>query len=342
MGRLERMRAALKQQDDRRSGNNNNRQNQDKTIYPFWDIEENSNTVIRFLPDKDDNNPFIWVERLMINLPFSGVKGDPSSKPVTVRVPCMEMYGEPDYIIAETKPWWGTEFEDTARIYWKKRSYLFQGFVVRDGLNEKPEDKPENPIRRFIIGPQIHQIIKAFVNDPDVKDDPVDEIVGLDFKITKTMKGKYADYATSSFSRSSRPLSEEELDAINTYGLNNLSDFLPKKPTEEEQEMIKEMFAASVDGEAFDPERWGQHFKAYGSNESPDTDLANNPTVVNKPVAKVEPKVVPTPVVNDDDSNDDDTPFDTTATATVATTSDEEGGANSRAKAMLAAIRNRP
>ena len=44
----------------------------------------------------------------------------------------------------------------------------------------------------------------------------------------------------------------------------NLKDFLPKKPTDVELKVIKEMFEASVDGEAFDMDRWGQYFKPSG------------------------------------------------------------------------------
>ena len=44
------------------------------------------------------------------------------------------------------------------RKYWKKKSYIFQGFVTQNPLNE--DSTPENPIRRFIIGPQIFNIIR--------------------------------------------------------------------------------------------------------------------------------------------------------------------------------------
>ena len=63
----------------------------DKAIYPFWNIDEGTSTVLRFLPDGDPNNTFFWVERQMIRLTFPGVVGG-EQKPVTVQVPCMEMY----------------------------------------------------------------------------------------------------------------------------------------------------------------------------------------------------------------------------------------------------------
>ena len=46
--------------------------------------------------------------------------------------------------------------------------------------------------------------------------------------------------------------------------LFNLSDFLPKKPGEVEVKVMQEMFEASVDGEAYDADRWSQYFRPAG------------------------------------------------------------------------------
>ena len=54
------------------------------------------------------------------------------------------------------------------------------------------------------------------------------------------------------------------MQAVNTHGLFNLSDFLPKKPTDVELKVMKEMFEASVDGEAYDADRFGQYFRPAG------------------------------------------------------------------------------
>jgi len=54
------------------------------------------------------------------------------------------------------------------------------------------------------------------------------------------------------------------MNAINTHGLFNLSDFLPKKPGEVEVKVMQEMFEASVDGEAYDADRWSNYFRPSG------------------------------------------------------------------------------
>ena len=261
MASLAEIRAKLKEQESRTSGGSTS--GGDNAIFPFWNMKEGETSVLRFLPDGDESNTFFWKERLMIKLPFAGVKGETDSRPVQVQIPCMEMYGETCDILNEVRAWFkDPSLEDMGRKYWKKRSYVFQGFVTDSPLQE--DRTPENPIRRFIIGPQIFQIIKAALMDPDMEELPTDYTAGVDFRLAKTTKGGYADYSTSNWARRERPLGDAEMQAVNTHGLFNLSDFLPKKPTDVELKVMKEMFEASVDGEAYDADRFGQYFRPAG------------------------------------------------------------------------------
>lgn len=262
MSKLEEMRRRLKEAE-----NKTTTKTFDNSVYPIWNLKTDAEAVVRFLPDGDSNNAFFWRERQIIKLPFSGVKGETDSREVHVQVPCMEMYNATCPILAEVRAWFkDPALESMGKKYWKKRSYIFQGLVVLDGLDEK--EIPENPIRRLIIGPQIFQIIKASLMDSELEELPTDYVHGLDFRIKKGSKGGYADYSTSTWSRRERPLSDQELAAISKYGLFDLNEFLPKKPNEIELAIIKEMFEASVDGEAYDPERWGRYFKPAGLNQN--------------------------------------------------------------------------
>jgi len=100
--------------------------------------------------------------------------------------------------------------------------------------------------------------------DPEMENLPTDYQAGLDFNIKKTSKGGYADYNTSTWARKETALNADETAAIEQFGLYNLADFLPKKPSEVELKVIKEMFEASVDGQPYDPDRWGAYYKPYG------------------------------------------------------------------------------
>ena len=262
MASLAEIRARIAAQENKSNNKGSNTQS-DNAIYPHWNMDEGTTATIRFLPDGDTKNDFFWVERQIIKLPFNGVKGDPNVKQTVVQVPCVEMYGENCPILAEVRPWYKDEsLKEMANKYWKKRSYIFQGFVRANPLGD--DKTPANPIRRFIISPQIIPIIKAGLLDPEIMEIPTDYLRGLDFNIKKTSKGGYADYSTSNWARRESALTEAEAAAIEAHGLFNLAEFLPKKPSEAELRVIKEMFEASVEGRPYDTEKWGAYYRPFG------------------------------------------------------------------------------
>jgi hypothetical protein len=326
---LAEIRAKLQAQENRSQGGQSQG---DNAIYAHWNIPEGSSAKIRFLPDANTQNSFFWVERLMIRLPFAGIKGQADSKPVVVQVPCVEMYGDACPILAEVRTWFKDPgLEEMGRKYWKKKSYLFQGFVRENPLAD--DKTPENPIRRFVISPQIFNLIKAALMDPELESMPTDYTAGLDFTVTKTSKGGYADYSTSKWSRKETALTAQEQGAIDSFGLYNLSDFLPKRPGEVELKVIKEMFEASVDGQAYDPDRWSQYFKPSGFTGSKGSDDTEASTPA--PVAKAAPAPVQSSAPFDADEEED---------APVATAPVQAAAAkpsSQRAEDILAMIRNR-
>jgi hypothetical protein len=100
--------------------------------------------------------------------------------------------------------------------------------------------------------------------DPELEELPTDYVRGLDFRISKGAKGGFADYNGSKWARKESALTEAEQAAVDAHGLFDLSTFLPKKPSDVELKVIKEMFEASVDGQPYDNERWGQYFRPAG------------------------------------------------------------------------------
>jgi len=258
-------------------------------------MEEGQSATLRFLPDGNTKNTFFWVERAMIRLPFNGVKGEMESKQVFVQVPCVEMWGDACPVLAEVRTWFKDKsLEDMGRKYWKKRSYLFQGFVRENPISE--DKTPDNPIRKFIIGPQLFTLIKGALMDPELEELPTDLMRGLDFRITKTSKGGFADYNSSKWARKESALTEAEQAAIETHGLYDLSTFLPKRPGDVELKVIKEMFEASVDGQPYDTERWGQYFRPAGvaaPGGAAAGDAEDTPAPVAKPALKIATPAAP-------------------------------------------------
>jgi hypothetical protein len=232
-------------------------------------------------------------------------------------------------VLTEVRTWFKDKsLEEMGRKYWKKRSYIFQGFVRENPLSD--DKTPENPIRRFIIGPQIFTIIKGALMDPELEELPTDLLRGLDFRITKTSKGGYADYNTSKWARKESALTEAEQAAIETHGLYDLSTFLPKKPTDVEVKVIKEMFEASVDGQSYDAERWGQYFRPAGVSAPAGASSDSAPATTHNSPAPA----TTTPIPNAAGDFDDEEP-------PVATAPVEAKPSTQKAEDILAMIRAR-
>jgi hypothetical protein len=237
----------------------------DTSIYRHWEMALNATATLRFLADGNTDNPFFWVERDMIKLPFAGIKGKPEIKPLQVMVPCMQMYGEECPVLQEVRTWMkDPTLEEMARHYWKRRSYFYQGFVRESPFHES--DAPQNPIRQFIIGPQIHSLVLNMLMHRDLLESPCDIERGMDFTIKKTEKSGYANYDQSYWAFKESALSNTEREAVDKFGLKDLGSRLPPKPNAEAVKVIREMFEASIDGEMYDSDRWAKFFAPYGLN----------------------------------------------------------------------------
>ena len=174
--------------------------------------------------------------------------------------------------------------------------------------------------------------------DPEMEELPTDLMRGLDFRIVKTSKGGYADYSTSTWARKESSLTEVEQAAIDSHGLFDLSTFLPKKPGEAELRVIKEMFEASVNGEEYDLERWGNYYRPYGL-EAPAGSKASEQTSGNTQASApaVAPVVAPasTPVA------EASAPWDEPETASAPVQVPAAGTSSDKAQDILAMIRAR-
>lgn len=328
MASLAEIRARLAAQENKKNRSNNEGEG---PVYPHWNIEEGATAIVRFLEDANPDNPYFWVERTMFKLPFNGIVGDPSAgSNVIVQVPCMEMYGKKDAVLDEVRTWFkDTALEEMGRKYWKKRSYIFQGFVHSDPMNGPV---PENPVRRFLISPQIFNLIKNSLMDPEIENLPTDHNTGLDFRITKASKGGWADYSSSSWARKETALSDEEVAAITTHGLSNLSDFLPPEPSEEVQKVIVEMFEASVEGEPYDPARWGAYFTPPGMSKTGQDSNAAPATAS---------PVVETPVVETPEPVAEAVVVEEPVTAAASVEEAPASASSDKAQDILAMIRSR-
>ena len=175
-----------------------------------------------------------------------------------------------------------------------------------------------NPETAF--GPEI--IEKFEFNDVSLQDltKHMQKLTGINLIIDKELKGKITISASTAITVGDAW--RAYLSALNTGGYSLVKqgafysivqtrdirytttkiyqgDFLPKKPGEVEVKIMKEMFEASVDGEAFDMDRWGQYFRPAGVAQrtgDPNTTPAATTPAPTAPAATPAPEAAPAPV----------------------------------------------
>lgn len=307
MTSLQEMRERLKKQYSKEKESGEKQYKRTTPMFPFWNMEFDTTTTVRFLPDGNENNQNFWKEIIEIELPFAGIKGI-TRDTVKVKVPSMLMFQKKCQVKSEVSSWFNTEKDSLARKYWIKRSFLYQGFVRKTDLKED-DSSLENPIRLFRFNKELNDIILQYIMDDDVTTLPFDYEEGVDFRITKTKKGNYANYTASKFATKPSSLTEDEITAIENYGLYNLSDFTYSEPSRDEQQVIWNMFEDSIAGESYDPDKYEKYFVPLGyskykndNKEKVETGTNEDEMEIKKPVNISSKKSVPKV---EDDSDDD-------------------------------------
>ena len=292
------------------------------SVFPHWKLDDDSSCTVRFLPDGNADNTYFWVEKNVIKMPFPGVKGGNESTEVLVQVPCMEMYQKDCPVLQQIRPWFDDDSRKAlAKKYWKRRSFLLHGFIVDAGTVED-ENVSENSVVRFVVNNQIFTIIKNSLMDQNIEEIPTDYEKGLDFTISKTKDGNFADYSTSTWANKESALTQEQRDAIGESELPSLAKYLPREPDEKALDVIREMFAASIAGELYDLQKWGNYYKPFGLQVSNSASSNSSSTS-----AKKEPA-----------DETDDIPFDVSNNVTENNSSDDS---SQSAESILNMLRER-
>ena len=109
---------------------------------------------------------------------------------------------------------------------------------------------------------------------------------------------------------------------------------MPARPSAEQVDEIRRMFEASVDGQLYDPEEFGQFYRPPGMAAPANSAPASAPAVAPapQPVAEATPAPAPTP---------EPAPAPAPQPAPVAEAAPAEPGETKSAQDILAAIRAR-
>jgi hypothetical protein len=276
---LEQLKAAFKQPE--RSGNTlpNN-------YYPFWNMKNGEQAIVRFLPDKDSNNPLgFLVERLSHALTINGERKT---------IPCLRMYGEDCPICAVSAAYYKDGDKENGKKYWRKKSHIAQALIVEDPLDADDDtgETAEGKVKFISLSYQLYNVIKDAFESGELEEVPFAYENGCNFIIKKTQQGDYPNYTTGSkFARNESDLTADEIEYVEEQ-LAELSTLLPANPGREKVEAMLE--AALTGGEYVD------------DNDSASSKPAAAPKAEAAPAPKKEEVTEDTSSADSDDSGDAD------------------------------------
>lgn len=186
-----------------------------KKFYQFWKMPVDSTAIVRFLPDKNQDNPRKFlVENFTHKLNVGGK---------TKVVPCLSMYGEACPCCELSAKFYAEGDEDQGLKYYKKRSYIAQVVLIDSPFAEELEDGEQEAVVKLIdFGPKVFKCIQAGFKSGDLEEEPYFYKGGYNFRIKKTQSGKWPDYGTSSFAPKASDLDDDLVDLIkeNHYDLS--------------------------------------------------------------------------------------------------------------------------
>jgi hypothetical protein len=239
--KLDALKAAFGKQNENQNSANYGEQ------YPFWQMDDGEQAIIRFLPDQDEDNPLSFlVEKLMHTLHINGQRRS---------VPCLKMYGEKDCpICALSAKYYKEEDRINGKKYWRNKQHVARALIVKDPLKvEEGEESHEGKVRTITLSFQIYEAINQAFQSGELDEVPFAFEGGCDFiikkKIVKDGKNEYASYVYSSFARRSTDLDPE------TVELTDLASLLPAKVEYDELEKLLEADVTGSDVQESTPEK---------------------------------------------------------------------------------------
>lgn len=228
---LDQLRAAFKQ-------DTNNGPSRPNNYYPFWNIPDGSQAIVRYLPDANKDNPLgFLVEKLMHTLYINGEKKS---------VPCLRMYDEDCPICKVSQAYYKDGDRENGKKFWRKKQHIGQVIVVEDPLpaDTNTGENHEGKVRFVAIGFQVYNIIKDAFESGELDEVPFAFDGGTNFIIKKTRQGDYSNYSLSKFARRSTDLTEDEK-ALALDESIDLSTLLPQNPG---LEKVERMLEAALTG----------------------------------------------------------------------------------------------
>ncbi len=279
---LDQLKAAFKKPAQNEGGSRPN------NYYPFWNMEVGQQAIVRFLSDKNEDNPFGFVvEKLMHTLVINGENKS---------VACLKMHGEDCPICKVSSEYYKKEDKENGKKYWRKKQHLAQALIIEDPLkpDETTKETHEGKVRFLALGYQLYQVIQAAFEGGDLDEIPYNMDGGYDFVIRVTDQGGHNNYSIGSrFKAKPRSLTKTEKEVAKEQMID-LSTLLPANPGEEK---VAGMLTAALTGAPLADEPKGSK-KPSASSVPSDADDVDDVPVASKSSPKVDTSD------NDDDADE--------------------------------------
>lgn len=292
-------------------------------IYPFWNMPENAQAIIRFLPDKDENNPLgFLIKKHMHKLTINGE---------AKTVPCLKMYEDNCPICKVSAAYYKEGDKISGKKYWRSEQHIAQALIIEDPIvYENEEEKCLGKVKLITLNWQLFNIIKEACESGDLDELPFAYEGGTDFiikkTITKTADGDQAGYVIGTrFARKSTDLTPEQIEYV-TENIIDLSTTLPENPG---LDKIEALLEADMTGSMYhDP-----NASVKESAEKPKSDGIA--------FKKAEKKAEQKPDYDEDVPPFDEAPQQKSKPAPKHVEEDDDDDYDEEAAAILAKIKNR-
>lgn len=208
-----------------------------KLFFNFWKADMDTTSVVRFLPDADEENPMgFLVENLTHSLTINGKRET---------VPCLKMYGEECPICALSQDYYDEKSpnhnETLGKKYYRKKSYIGQVLVMETPI----EHDAEQLVKLIEFGPAVFKQIQAAFQSGDLEEAPYELKGGYNFRIKKTKSGEYASYTTSSFAPKQTDVGDDVIEQLELFDLKEY------RATKVSREQLEAMLVADQTGSTF-------------------------------------------------------------------------------------------
>jgi len=211
-----------------------------KKFFAFWKAPIDSTSVVRFLPDQDEENPMGFLaENLTHDLVVNGKRET---------VACLKMYGEDCPICALSSKYYDEKDPEhnkaLGKKYYRKKGYVAQVLVLETPV----EHNAEELVKLIEFGPQIFQQIQAAFKSGDLENPPYELKGGYNFRLRKTKTGDGQNsYITSNFSPKMTDVADDVIEAVTLFDLKEHRT--PKTP----KAQLEAMLIADQTGQALAP-----------------------------------------------------------------------------------------